>query len=1000
MRCVSLLCLLSVLFATGPVFAQTAGGRITGLVAEENTGRPLVGANVSVVGTNRGTLTDANGRFILTDVPAGERSVRAGMIGFRAQTRSVQVTAGAATTADFQLQAQAVELEGIVAVGYGTQRARDVTGAVTSVRAEEMRDIPTPNVVLALAGRAPGVDIVRTGYRPGQGMRVRVRGTRSLSGSNDPLYVVDGIPLAGGIQDFNPGDIQSIEILKDASATAIYGSRGANGVVLITTNQGRDGATRITYNTYLGSQQRHPGGFRMMNGQEFATLKREAYRTVGKYNCPDGTVCAAGDQDLFSPAELAGMQNGVSTDWVDLISRNGLQQNHEIGISGGSATTRFSLSANLYDEQGITLGQDYGRRNIGFSLDHTIGRLRAGISGTGSNSVINEGRGDGLWSEALQNNPLGSPWFEDGTLNPFPVPDGQRYNPLLDAQHHLRENTRNRVFGSIFADLEMAEGVNFRMNFGPDLTFRRQGQFRGSLTQARRGGSTDAWLFRDQNFAYTLSNILTANRTMGDHRVNATALYEIQESRFDSTYTAVSELPYEHQKWYNVGSAGTIQGVSSLLREWALQSYMGRVNYGFQDRYLLTLTGRMDGSSRLAEGNKYSFFPSVAAAWRLSEEAFIANTGLFTDLKLRASYGRTGNTAIDPYQTQGGLSRTVYTYGNSGAFGYRPGSLANPALRWETTDQYDVGLDFGILDHRISGAMDFYVQNTYDLLMQRQLPPTSGFNSILENVGETRNTGFELSVSTVNLENWRGLSWRSDISWATNRNEIVSLYGGTADDVGNRWFIGEPINVHYDYKYAGIWQMDQAAEALTYGQRPGQIRVVDVNGDGRIDGADRMILGRHQNFPKWSGSLSNRLTYGSFDLSALATARWGYTVYSNFHHNNNYLFGRYNNMVVNYWTPENPGGTDPRPNADQEFPVYGSTRSFMDGSHVRIRNITLGYNVPDALTGRIGSQSLRVYGTAFDPFIFTNYVGFDPEEGTSAGTPSYRTLLIGASVAF
>ncbi|MDP9349752.1 MAG: SusC/RagA family TonB-linked outer membrane protein, partial [Gemmatimonadota bacterium] len=456
-----------------------------------------------------------------------------------------------------------------------------------------------------------------------------------------------------------------------------------------------------------------------------------------------------------------------------------------------------------------------------------------------------------------------------------------------------------------------------------------------------------------------------------------------------------------------LGSAGTIQGVRSGLAEWALQSYMGRLNYGFRDRYLLTLTGRLDGSSRLAPGNKYSFFPSAAVAWRMGDEPFVRDLGVFSDLKLRASYGVTGNTSIDPYQTQGALNRTTYSFGGAGAFGFRPGALSNRELEWEKTRSFDAGVDFGLFDNRVSGTLDFYVQNTYDLLLERQLPGSSGFGSILENVGQTRNTGLELGLSTVNLDGWRGLRWTTDVAWSSNRNEIVSLFGGKEDDVGNVWFIGKPIHssdggspskVWYDYQFGGIWQQHQAEEAAKYKQKPGQIRVIDQNNDGKIDGLDRVIVGTL--YPKWTGSLANRFEWGSFDLSALATARWGYTINSSFHTTNNSLFGRYNNLRTNYWTPQNPSNTDPRPNADQEFPIYGGSRAYRDGSHVRIRNVTLGYTVPARLAGRVGGESLRIYASAQDPFVFTNYDGFDPESGTSAGSPSYRTLLIGASVGF
>jgi TonB-linked SusC/RagA family outer membrane protein len=820
-------------------------------------------------------------------------------------------------------------------------------------------------------------------------MQVRVRGTRSINAGNDPLYVVDGVPLAGGIQDFNPQNIQSIEVLKDASATAVYGSRGANGVVLITTSQGRRGETRITYDTYAGLQKiihKVP----MMNGEEFAEHKREAYRAAGRYTS---------DEDVFYPVELESLKLGRSTDWQDLVLRTGLQQSHALGITGGDENTRFSLNANYFDQTGITRGQAYDRMSLGFNFDHSAKRLRFGISSQVSRSDQHLGRGD-LWSEVLYQNPLGVPFDSAGSPNFLPTPDGLRANPLSDIENFRRERNRTRVFGSLFTEYRLLDWLTWRANFGPDLAFDTDGQFRGSQTSARRLSPADAWRSTASTVAYTFDNTLNADRDFGaDHHLGATLLYSIQRQRDESERGDVSELPYEHQQFYNLGTAGVIQGLGSGMAEWALQSYMGRLNYGFRDRYLLTLTGRMDGSSRLAPGNKYAFFPSIGLGWRLSEEPFVMKTGLFSDLKLRASYGRTGNTSISPYQTQGSLMRTEYVLGNSGAYGYGPRELENPELEWEKTEQLDVGLEFGIFDNRVRGTADFYRANTHDLLLRRQLPSALGFSSILENVGQTRNTGFDLSLSTLELEDWHGLTWSTDFTWSRNRNEIVRLYGGNEDDVGNEWFIGQPISVFYDYEYAGIWQSEDAEEAAKFAQSPGDPRVVDQDGDGHITAADRVILGTP--YPAWTGSISTRLEWKDLDLSVLAIARQGVMIYDSFGTTYDNLFGRFNNLRTDYWTPTNPSTVDMRPNADYpDGRVYSTSRGYVDGSFMRIRNITLGYAVPASVVNRWGGESLRLYVTAQDPFVFTDYVGFDPESGSAAGSPSYRTLLLGARVGF
>jgi TonB-linked SusC/RagA family outer membrane protein len=951
---------------------------------------------VSIAGTARGALTRTDGRYLITGVPAGQHRVRATLVGYGTAEETVTLAAGQTATVDFQLTDRAVELEEVVAVGYGVQHRQEVTGAVASVRAEEIRQIPTANAIDAIKGRVAGVDVVAEGYAPGAGVRVRVRGERSIRAGNEPLYVVDGIPLSGGIGDFNPQDIQSIEILKDASATAIYGARGANGVVLITTNRGRPGRTQLTYETYAGVQNiLNP--VTLMDGPQFAAMKRESYRTAGLYPCPGMTICPEGDRAIFYAEELEALETGRSTDWQDLILRRGLQHSHQLSIRGGDERTRFSVSGSLFDQEGITRGMDYDRQSGAINVEHVMGRLRAGVSTHVSRSTQNLGRGNGLWSSAHQNNPLGAAHDADGNIVFLPTPDALMSNPLADVENWQREIVNTRLFGSVFTEFELMNGVNWRVNFGPDLLFRRDGEFRGAMTNANRGSPADASLAREQIFAYTLDNLITARRNFGDHALDFTGLYSIQQEHGEFQQTSVNQLPYEHQRFHNLGSAGEITGVGSQLREWTLQSYMGRLNYGFQQKYLLTMTGRIDGSSRLAPGNKYAFFPSIAAAWRLSEEPFLAAIGLFSELKLRASWGRTGNTAIDPYQTQGSLRRTNYILGDAPAYGYVPNELENPDLEWEKTEQFDVGVDFGMLANRITGSLDFYHSNTHDLLLERQLPGATGFSRILENIGQTQNRGVELALSSINLEGWRGIRWTTDVNFTVNRNQIVSLYGGNEDDVGNRWFIGHPIQVWYDYRFDGIWQLDQAEEAARFGQKPGQIRVVDQNDDGRIDAADRVILGT--SYPDWTGSLANRLEWGNFDLSAFLTARQGFVVNDQFGTSRNELGGRYNNLAVGYWMPENPSNLHPRPDRSGTL-LYGSSRAFVDASFVRLRNVTLGYTVPAGLASRIGGESLRLYASAQDPFVFTGYQGFDPESGTGSSVPSYRTLLIGARVGF
>jgi len=1003
-----LLSLLLPLLALAPIqvgWAQdttVTTGTISGVVQDQTTGAPLSGAQVRVVGTRLSTEAGPDGRYTLDGVRPGTRRVQAQRIGYGLLETTVEVASGQTASVDFRLQQLAVALEEVVVVGYGTQVRRDVTGSVASVGGETVHDVPKVNAIEAIKGRVPGVDIVTTGNKPGDGVRVRLRGERSLRASNDPLYVLDGIPMAGGIGDLNPRDIESMEVLKDASATAIYGSRGANGVVLITTRHGSAGATHITYDSY-GGYQAPLRRVRLFNGPEFAEYRREAERARNNYKCAAGVaVCDSADVKLFGPdGTLPALQAGRWTDWQDLVLQEGAQVNNEIGITGGNEQTHFALTAGQLDQKGILKAQDFQRRSMRLNFDHELSsRLRVGSSTSLIRTEQNVGRGDAVYTEALTNNPLGMAFDSTGAILFKPTPDGQRVNPLSDIQNWTDDRIRTRLFGTLFAGFDLTPALSWRVNFGADLTFNRRGQFRGAQTQQWQGSSSDAAMWDSKTFAYTLDNILNFRRNLGtDHHVDVTALYSIQQERTERDSMQVTGLPYEHQKFFDLGSGLKPDWLGSGLSAWALQSFMARVNYTFKDRYLLTVSSRVDGSSRLAPGQKYGMFPSIALAWRLSEEPFIRGSGLFSDLKLRVSYGRTGNTAIDPYQTEGSLFRTMYSFLDQPAVGFRPGRLPNPDLRWEKTGQFDIGLEFTAVHNRLSGSIDYYRANTSDLIMDRQLPPTTGYSSILENVGATRNTGVEMALSTLLVQDWHGMRWNVDFNAAANRNRIVRLSSGLLSDPGNKWFVGYPISVAYDYQFDGIWQIQDSVSgaAQRYGRRPGQIRVVDQNGDGKIDQDDRIILGT--TFPNWTMSMTHRVDWKGLDLSVMAVARLGFLVQDSLRSGGqSTLAGRYNNIYVDYWTPTNPSNTEPRPNAAQENPDYGGIRGYGDGSFVKVRTITLGYTLPSRIVGPLHARSVRIYATALDPFMFTAFRGLDPESALNAGVPSYRTLMMGITL--
>ena len=988
---------------------------VTGKITSSEDGQGIPGVSVSVKGTNRGTTSDASGNYKIA--AEGKVKLSFSAIGFVSQ----DVEVGSKSVIDLALVSDVQSLNEVVVVGYGTQKKSQLTGAISSVSAKQITEMPITNLGQAIQGRIAGVDVAQSGSKPGAVPNILIRGRRSFNAGNNPLYVVDGIPMtgdrnelannrpfdfaSGGYEDINPNDVASLEVLKDASAAAIYGARGANGVILITTKRGNTkGKTTITYDNFFGTSK-VLDKIQLFNGAEFTEYVREAFRATGGYKDENGVAVPTGVANAFADSKVAvlggdpavadGIANNRNTDWQSLMLKTGFTQNHTLGVQGGNEKTQFYISGGYYVDKGIAEGLDFTRYSFRANIDHQLNKtFRIGVSSYMMNSVRN-GASLNPYAFSLQQNPLANPYNPDGSIKFAPTNDALLTNPLAEIVPgaQVDEIKKYRIFNSINVEAKIMEGLTYKVNFGPDFTIARNGRFVGALTNLNKGGSNFASINNQFGFNWTLENIINYSKTIkGGHSVNFTALQSIQRENFEYSSVSNSGIPVESQQFFSLGTtSGTNIVPNSGLIPWTINSYMGRLNYDYKDKYLVTATLRRDGSSKFGENVKYGNFPGVALAWNISNESFMKEITAIDQLKLRASIGTVGNQGVVPFQTQGQLRRTAYAFGTTPAFGYRPSIIGNPDLKWETSTSKNIGLDFSMWRGRISGSLELYQTNTTDLLLSDFLPTSTGFEAITRNVGETQNSGIELGITTVNIDKG-GFKWSSDIVFTKNTEKIVSLYNGAKDDIGNKWFIGQPLSAIFDFRKLGIWQTNEADAAKALGSTVGQIKIEDNNGrsadgtltglpDGKITQDDRVILG--SDIPDWTGSITNRFSYKGFDLNFIFYARQGQTIISGFHQSLNQLAGRYQQMKVDYWTPNNPTNEFPQPKSNQEFPVNNGAIINFDGSFVKLRNINFGYAVPQKFAKAIGLESLRIFTSIQQPFIWSTYRskynGVDPE---------------------
>ncbi|WP_188558407.1 SusC/RagA family TonB-linked outer membrane protein [Hymenobacter glacieicola] len=980
-----------------PAQAQAQAARtISGKVTDQATGEGIPGVTVLVKGTSAGASTGTDGSFTL-QAPAGGTALVFSAIGYTSVERPI----GTNTTFNVPLSTDTKALSEVVVVGYGVQKKSQVTGAISSVDEQSLRDVPVANIGQALQGRAAGVNISSTSTAPGQAPVIRIRGNRSFAGSNDPLLVVDGVPFDGNLNDLNPDDITSLEVLKDASSTAIYGARGANGVILITTKRGKAGAPRATYSAYYGVKKPY-GLYDLQNGQEYYNYRAEAFRAAGQ-----DPNSAAG---FLTDDEKANYAAGRSFDYQDLLFQNGRIQNHALGVSGGSEQTQYSASLGYYDETGIVPVQGIKRYSLRGTLDQQIGkRIKVGLNTLNSFTSQND-PGLNISYNILTSSPLASPYDANGLPILFPNADNAQANPLsyYTEDAHFEQRRRLRTFNSLYGQVNILKGLDYRLNLGLDGRTENNESFFASNTPARAGGQNAATRNNSIAFNLLVENLLTYNRTFAEkHDVNFTGLYSWQQFRTDGFETGAQNLPTNYQQAFNLG-AGTPSFARSNQSRWDIISYMGRLNYAFDNRYSATLTMRVDGSSRLAPGNKYKPFPSAAVAWNIANESFLQDNAWVNNLKLRASYGRTGSTAVNPYQTLGSLQSSLgngyYNFGGTGVAGAIPATIPNPNLGWEYTATTNFGLDFGLFNNRLTGAVEVYQQRTSDLLLPDALPTTSGYGSFTRNIGQTQNRGLEISLTTVNVRSASGFEWSTDWNFTINREKVLDLglgddeNGNPRSDISNQRFIGQPLFVFYDYKYAGIYQQNEAAAAAKAGTRVGQVKIEDLNGNGVVDGADRQIIGTRQ--PKFEAGMTQRFRFKGFDLTAVGLTRVGATVVDPLLFPSNYITtfsGRRNQLNLPYWTPATPENRYPQPNQNyfNDFVLNAQTLSYMSGTFIKVRSIDLGYTLPASIIQRAKMSTARIYLQVQNPLIWSPVEYYKKNKAIDPDALSYSTRFSG-----
>ena len=978
---------------------------VTGKVLN-SSGETLPGVTVLVKGTAQGTITDIDGNFNLRNVSSDDILVFS-FIGMK----SSEIQVGDQTNFEITMEEAVIGVDEVVVVGYGTQKKSDITGSVSSVSEERLAKIPVSNVMQAVQGAVSGVNITQVSSIPGEAPSVLVRGGGSLTASTSPYVVVDGIPISkmdGSINDINPNDIKSIEILKDASATAIYGMNGANGVILITTKRGKSSAPTVRYSGYFGIDDfAHIPD--MVSPEELLNRYAEGNRINGSplYQAP-----------VKYQYEVENYENGHIIDWIDAVSQTGIQQNHNVSISGGSEKVSYYISGDILDQKGIVKGYNYKRYSLRTNIDAQVTNyLKIGTNSSIVHHNKDGGRANLLNAEAMS--PYGRMYEEDGTYTIYPMFGETLWaNPLLPTttdperrQYNVNLNGFAFVtFGDIWKPLA---GLTYRLNAGFSYVPRRTSSYNGKSVNDMLG---TAEITHKETQAYTIENILRYDKDINKHHFDVTAVYAAQEKNYNTNWARARDFVNDELDW-NRMQAGASSSVSSYSDRYASISQMGRLNYTYDSRYLFTFTVRRDGSSVFSDGLKYGTFPSVALGWNIRHENFLSNAEKITNLKLRLSYGKSGNEAVKVYKTFTTMTDRQIALGGTTNIAMITNQLGNNDLTWETKESFNTGLDFGFFDNRINGSLDVYTATNKDLLLARKLPFASGFREVTSNIGETSTKGLELTLNTINIAT-SDFKWSSSIVFSKNKTEIKELYGDGKDDLGSGWFIGEPIGVIRDYKMLGVWQEDEIANGDHLNWDPvakaGDVKLADISGpdgvpDGIITDDDRSVIG--QTDPKWTGGLTNTFSYKNFTLNVFIQTVQG--AMRNNHHigmASDEIERRNSFAEIGYWTPENQSNEWRSLNKNSNPHGYGFP---VKNNFTRIKDVTLNYDFPSTITNKIGVEALSMYVSGRNLYTFTDWIGWDPEErsmgrGSSdpndssinweINYPSVRTIVFGINL--